>query len=85
METIYPVVVITIIGFNSSLCLCRLYDLLEKEMLELLYVHILSTPDQYCWIFCNTRGHREVDVCAFELHPPGLYAEIPKCVVQNQS
>lgn len=44
METIYPVVVTTIIGFNSGLCLCRLYDLLEKEMLELLYVHILPPP-----------------------------------------
>lgn len=57
METIYPVVVTTIIGFNSGLCLCRLYDLLAKEKLKLLYVHILSTQDQYSWIFCNTRGH----------------------------
>lgn len=57
METIYPVVVTTIIGFNSCLCLCSLYDLLAKEKLELLYVHILSNQDQYSWIFCNTKGH----------------------------
>lgn len=74
METIYPVVVTTIIGFNSCLCLCSLYDLLAKEKLELLYVHILSNQDQYSWIFRNTKGHESFGklTCAFELHPPGF-------------
>lgn len=44
METIYPVVVTTIIGFNSGLCLCRLYDLLTKEKLELFCMYTYFPP-----------------------------------------
>lgn len=88
METMYPVVVTTIIGFNVYVDYKISWQKKTSNSFNYMYTYVPSkTNIAGSSVILEDIRYLASCWCAFELHPPGLtlYAGIRYCVVQNQS